>query len=463
MRHRTRSLLVSLTLASAIASAQTTPTALAPPPDLLKEISNRPKLALSNFEGFALNSNPTLRQSRTLVSESASRAAQAALLPNPTVGYQGEHIRGGSYGGGEQGAFIQQDIVLGGKLALRRDIYEQQRRADEIGSAEQRSRVAGGVAQAFYSALAAQETVVVRRHLLDLAFNAVQTAHQLANVGQADAPDVLQAEVEAVQASADYTAAQRQYIAQFHGLSSASGNPALPLSALDGTLENPPAVDAGGIVESILRDSPSLKRAQQDILRAEAEWKAAKREKVPDLQLRGGLEQSGELLAGGLPSGGLPARTVGLQGFATVGVTLPIFNRNQGNVAAAEASLERARAEVSRLQLSLRQTADQLVQTYLTRAAEASLYRDQMIPRATRAYKLYLDKYGQMAAAYPQVLVSQRTLFQLQVGYVSVLENLWTASVALQNYTLAGALNAPASGGSALINVNAPAASRASQ
>ena len=66
-----------------------------------------------------------------------------------------------------------------------------------------------------------------------------------------------------------------------------------------------------------------------------------------------------------------------------------------------------------------------------------------MIPRATRAYQLYLTKYQQMGAAYPQVLVSQRTLFQLQVGYIRALENVWMNAIALENYTLTSGLSAP--------------------
>lgn len=432
--------LASALLFTLITTALHAQSGLTSPPDLLAHVASQPHLSLSDFEGFALTSNPTIQQAQSLARESASRASQAALLPNPTIGYQGEHIRGGSYGGGEQGAFIQQDIILGGKLKLRKEIYEQQRRADEIGIVEQRSGVLSGVAQNYYTALAAQQTVAVRRHLFELTLDAVETARQLANVGQADAPDILQAEVEAEQASADYTAAQYRYIAQFHALASAAGKPDLPLSMLTGSLETAPALDADRIVESILRDSPSVKRVQQDVLRAEAEWKAARRENLPDLQLRGGLEQSNELLSNGPPS-----RVVGLQGFANVGITVPLFNRNQGNIAAARAGLERSRAEVTRVQLALRQDAEQQLEQYRTRLAEATLYREQMIPKATRAYQLYLDKYKSMAAAYPQVLVSQRTLFQLQVSYINVLENLWTAAIALENNMLGGALHPLAS------------------
>jgi cobalt-zinc-cadmium efflux system outer membrane protein len=258
----------------------------------------------------------------------------------------------------------------------------------------------------------------------------------LANVGQADAPDVLQAEVEAEQAQVDYIAAQRTYIREFRNLAAAAGKPDLQLAPLAGNLDPPPPM-AEDVIEQLIRDSPSVKRAQQDILRAEAELKSARREAVPDLQLRGGLQQNFEPLD--QPAG----RAVGLQGFATVGVTVPIFNRNQGNVQAAKAEVERAQAEVSRVQLSLRQSAELFVQAILTDQQQALRYKNEMLPRAQRAYELYLSKYRQMGAAYPQVIVSQRTLFQLLAAYIRVLQDLWRNTVSLQNFALSGALESP--------------------
>jgi hypothetical protein len=90
-----------------------------PAPDLLKDVASHPTMRLEDFQQFALSTNPTLRQATTLVRQSAGQARQAGLYPNPSVGYQGEQIRDGSYGGGEQGAFVQQTFVLGGKLGVR--------------------------------------------------------------------------------------------------------------------------------------------------------------------------------------------------------------------------------------------------------------------------------------------------------------------------------------------------------
>jgi cobalt-zinc-cadmium efflux system outer membrane protein len=436
-------------LESAAPSAQGQKTPPGAPADFLRDALARPALDRRQFEELALANNPTLRQAAAVQQRSAAQARQVGLYPNPSVGYQGEQIRGGAFRGGEQGAFVQQTIPLGGKPGFRRSVFEQQRRADEIGATEQRYRVLSEVGQSFYAALGALQTAKLRQQLLALALDAVQTAHQLSNVGQADEPDVLQAEVEAEQAQVDYIGAQRAYIREFRNLAARAGKPDLPVAPLAGELEAPPPVP-DDIVEQMLRDSPSVKRAQQETLRAEAEVRSARREAIPDLQLRGGLQQNFE------PVDPAMSRTVGLQGFATIGVTLPLFNRNQGNIQAARAEVERAQAEVARIQLSLRQSAEPLVQAILAYQQQAARYKDEMLPRAMRAYQLYLAKYRQMGAAYPQVIVSQRTLFQLQAAYIRVLEDLWRNTIALQNFTLSGALDAPPSSGNPSTTLNTP-------
>ena len=103
------------------------------------------------------------------------------------------------------------------------------------------------------------------------------------------------------------------------------------------------------------------------------------------------------------------------------------------------------------MKLSLHQQAEPLVQMYLSSKFEADRYRTQLIPRAARAYQLYLQKYQSMAMAYPQVLVSQRTLFQLQASYIQALSGAWQNAIALQHYTLKGGLDAP-------VTTSAPAA-----
>lgn len=420
-----------------------------PAPELLNDVAKRTPMALEDFLAMAQKNNPTLAQAQSYVRRSEQQGRQAGLYPNPTVGYSGEHIRGGEYGGGEQGAYVQQEIVLGGKLNARRNVYEQEAKVNQIGVDEQQYRVQEGVQQAFYRALTAESLVVVRQRLLKVTLDALDTAHQLANVGQADAPDILQAEVEAEQAKVDFVRAQREYLRQFHLLAAVAGAQHMDVAPLKGDLDKPPMIDAERQVATIVSESPVVKRAEQQVTVAEAQLKDARREAIPNISLKAGEWWSGETIE----SSHQPA---GPMSFVDAGIKLPLWNRNQGNIEAAKADLERAKQDVLRTRLALQQEAAPLAQEYLSSRFEAERYSTELLPRARRAYELYLMKYQQMAVAYPQVLVSQRTLFQLQVDYLHALSSVWSNAVALQNYTLSDALSQPLGSGTRSSTINLP-------
>jgi outer membrane protein, heavy metal efflux system len=425
-------------------------TTLSSTPQLFAGQSSQPEQASTQvapaMQSFTLEqllemaraNNPTLGQAQAGIREAAGRTLQAGLWPNPTVGYVGDEIRGGSFGGGEQGVFIEQSVILGGKLGLDRKIFSAEGEQTEQEAEGQRLRVENGVRIAFYQSLAAQEMVEVKENLGALAKDAVATTRQLFNVGQADQPDVLQAQVEADEAELAVISAQQDQQQAWRVLSAVVGRPTMPLARLEGNLEALPFVDPAQIVETILRDSPAVKIAQLDVTRADAALKRAKREIVPDLSLRAGLSNDFERLEVASPP------TVGLIGFAEVGVNLRVFNRNQGNVQAAKADLERASLEVQRISLVLRQMAASFVQNYASSRAVAETYKSRTLPNAQRAYELYLQRYREGAAAYPQVLITQRTLFDLQTKYIFALESVWINAITLQGLLFTDGLGQPA-------------------
>ncbi len=119
-----------------------------PVPDLLKDSAERPAIHLEQFQQFALAADPTLQQANALIREFAGEARQAGLYPA---------IKASRFAADLMAAVNNPaDIRSGGKLGLRRNGYEQQRRTDELGTSEQRYRVLSDVSQSFYSALAAQ-------------------------------------------------------------------------------------------------------------------------------------------------------------------------------------------------------------------------------------------------------------------------------------------------------------------
>src|SRR5260370_9268627 len=116
-------------------------------------------ITLEELQEMALRNNPTFAQSAANIRAAEGRKKQSGSYPNPTVGYQGEQIRGGSFHGGEQGVFVQQDIVLGGKLGLNRKIFDQALKQAEMEAEEQKVRVVTNVRMSYPTAGAAPQTL----------------------------------------------------------------------------------------------------------------------------------------------------------------------------------------------------------------------------------------------------------------------------------------------------------------
>ncbi len=422
-----------------------------PVPELLREIVDRQPMTFESFLGLADKSNPTLAMAQRNVDRSKQQAHQISLPPNPSFGYTGDHIRGGEYNGGEQGVFFSQEFVLGHKLALRRDIYRAEGRSNEFAVEVQKARVHNDVGRAFFDALAAQESVVVHDRLLQVALDAETNAHELERVGQADAPDVLNAEIAAEEAKVDFETAQRMFLAAFAQLATFAGQAALDPHPLTGGLVEPPQMDAEDTVVTDMQQSPAVKQAQANVALAEARVKSAHRERVPNLNLKAGEWYAGEDL-------GATDIKAGPMSFVEASVQLPLWNRNQGNIEASRVELQRAHQEVTRTQLLTRNRAELYAQQYQIARSTAARYRTEMLPRARRAYQLEAMKYQQMGQAYPHVLAAQRMLFTLQLTYIQALEEEWRAAIALQNYTLMNGLDEPASTGQDSTTLNLPTA-----
>jgi cobalt-zinc-cadmium efflux system outer membrane protein len=395
-------------------------------------------VTLEQVQKIAGESNPTLRQAEAEIRAAKARQQQSGLYPNPTVAYTGDEIRGGSVGGGKQGFFVQQTVITGRKLGLSRDVLEKEVKLAEIEAEEQKIRVQSAVKMAFLRVLAAQELLYARRDMSAIAQDATETQRRLMNTGQADESEVLEDEVGAQRMRMGARMQENTLREEWRSLAAVIGQPDLPLETVAGDLEKGwPEVNEEEAVESIAKRSPAVRIAEIAETRAQTVLSRAQREAIPDIQVRGGLEYNNELL-------GSAPFAKGWEGIAEVAVQLPLFNRNQGNVAAARADIERAGQEKKRIALTLRERAATTVDQYANARLMALAYRDEILPRSKKAYGLMVEKYGQMLASYPRVLEAQRKLYELQIEYIAALESVWTNGIALQGYLLTDGLEAPA-------------------
>jgi cobalt-zinc-cadmium efflux system outer membrane protein len=388
-----------------------------------------PAYSLEDLEKRALNKNPVLAQAEAVIRAADARRVQAGLLPNPVVGYTAEDVPVDDTSEGKHGVFIAQEIPLGGKLRLSRKVLEQDLAQTRSAAEAQRLLLVSEVRRLYYRTLAAQTRVDLRERLAHLTREAVEITKQLYNTGAADAPDQLAVENEALMRESDLSSARIELDQTWAALRAVVADPDLQPGRVSGELAQIPEIDRTEARDRLLQQSPELQVARARAARAEAALARAKAERIPDLEIEAGVRQ---------PRGNAPRASNEREAFADIGFRLPIFNRNQGGIAAAEAELARAQLEEQRVRLELEGRFAEIFGRYRQAAQRAQTYREGVLDRARLAYRQYLEQYQQMMAAYPQVLITERTLIQTEEAYVDTLAQAWDASVSLQTLLPAG-------------------------
>jgi cobalt-zinc-cadmium efflux system outer membrane protein len=388
-------------------------------------------ITLAELEARALRANPALRQAEEALAASDGARLGGAPLPNPTIGYTAEDVpvRDGE-GSGRHGVFFAQEVPLGGKLRLERDVE-----ARELDGARQRALGAKGrllaeIRLLYTRGLAAQHRLEVRERLAAVALEAVEVTHQLFNTGAADQPDRLAIENEAALAAADLSAARSELAQLREALRRSVGDPDLTpelLAHLGGEFDaGPPLLQREPWRQRLLAESPEIAAAQAAEARAAAALARARAESSPDLSLEAGVrERRGGDLAGER------------EAFADVGVRVPLWNRNRNAIAAAEAEAASRRLALETVRLDLERRFAAAFGRYEQGQERVLAYRSGVLDRARQAHELYLNQYSQMMAAYPQVLVASRTRIQMEEDYGRALERAWLATVEIQSLLVA--------------------------
>lgn len=402
---------------------------------------------LPGFEQMALARNPTLRQAAAQLEAALSRSFQAGLYPNPTAGYIQEQIgalgestptsrgvvaRGKPSPGELVGGFVRQEIITGGKLRLSRAKFAEEANAARWQLEAQKLRVLNGVRIRFFEVLAAERLIDIHRELVRLNDDAVRTTEELENVGQANEPDLLQARVEARRARVALRNAENRYRGSWRQFVALVDAPELGPMPLDARLLDAPAapLDFDATLDRLLRSSPEIQAALAEIRRDQIMVRRERVEPIPNITVQAIAGHNYEF----------NITTAGVQ----ASIPLPIFNRNQGTVREAQSDLTRDHAEHERVALSLRERLAEASTRYHDALQSVEDFRAESLPTARRAYEIQLANFRARRAAWPQVLVAQRTYVELNREYVQALLELRRAEVEIGGMLLVDGLTPPA-------------------
>ncbi|MGE3316401.1 MAG: TolC family protein [Planctomycetaceae bacterium] len=385
---------------------------------------------LAQIEQIALQNNPALAQAAARVSAGYGRQIQAGLYPNPKAGYMGSEI--GSDGtAGQQGAFVEQEFVRGGKLALNQNVagWEAQRLGWEAKAQEY--RVLTSVRQSFYEVLIAQKQVELAERILGTSQEGSKVADTLFKAKQGNRVDLLQARVEANNARILVAKSKNRYQAAWTRLATNLGTARMAPVTLVGEIESSPQeLNADDALAQILSNSPELAAARTKIARAQAALERARVEPIPNVEVQAGAQydySSNEPIA-----------------MLQIGLPIPVHNRNQGNIQAAECELVAAHREVERVQLDLENRLASVLERYRNAQVQIERFRNEILPDVKESLNLVTLGYREQELDYIRFLTAQRTNFQTNIDYLSALQEWWGARLEIEGALLVNGLSAPA-------------------
>jgi outer membrane protein, heavy metal efflux system len=383
-------------------------------------------LTLAELEQKAQSCNPTLAQAAARVQAARGQQFQAGLYPNPVIGYQASEI-GDDRRAGQQGGFIGQEIVTAGKLRLARAVAGEEIRQAQCAWAAQRFRVLTDVRRAFDDVLVAQRTVELAEQLVAIGQRGVRAAEELLMAKEVARADVLQARIEADSAKIVSEKSRNRHTAAWRNLAAVVGDPGLHPTRLAGGLQDGMVQFTWeSALERLLAESPELAGAEAGLALAQAALRRECAGRIPNVELQASLQYDNatrDTIAG-----------------VQVGVPIPIYNRNQGNIVKAQAELAAAQHEVRRVRLALEQRLAAVFEQYATAGQQVEKYSRDIMPNAQESLKLVTAGYRQGEFGYLVLLTAQRTYFQTNLAYLDALRDLRAATAAMEGHLLSDSL-----------------------
>jgi cobalt-zinc-cadmium efflux system outer membrane protein len=382
---------------------------------------------LEGLLSLAFANNPAIKELAATTQIAAGYRTQVGLYANPMLGYQGQQLA--DAGTDQHLLFVQQQIITGDKRALNRAVLNEAVRAQVQELEAQKLRVATDIKTAYYDSLRIQEQLASIDQFFELLKQGVNAAEKRMQAGEGSKIDLLQTQVQLKQLELDRRQLSASLSARLREIVALAGMPNIQLQAVAGELPKLPAnQDWKAVEDGLVATSPEYAAAQARIRQASAAIRRQESQPLPNLnvQFGAGVDNSTD-------SGMMNVQ---------VGAPIPVFNKNQGNIAAARAEYCRAVQEAQRIDNAIRARLAIASGDYARAAEAVDMYLSELLPAAQETLDLAEGAYRAGEQDFIQLLVTRRTYFDTNLAYIAARAQLATAQAQIDGYMLTGALNA---------------------
>ncbi len=380
-------------------------------------------LSLAELQRLAMDNSPLLRQAAADVDAARGVALQAGLWPNPVVGFEGDTMNSGGTAG-QLGGFITQTIKTAGKPQLARASALIEVLNAELALRRTEADVVARVRGGYFAVLVVRENVKVSRALAEFADEIYRTHVELLKAAQSPAYESLQLRVLSTQARGGLLQARNRYVTAWKQLVSTLGLPEMPPGNLSGDADMPaPQYDHAVVLERVLKSHTDVGTALNAMQKAQIDLKLARVIPVPDVNVYLAVQRDYTIAPN--------LTTTNVQ----VGVPIPLWDRNQGAIKAADAALMKAEQESARVHNDLTARVAEAFERYDNNRRLLTYYQTGILPDQVRAYRALYQRYrvDSDPGNFQDVVNAQQLLAQSVTTYLATLSALWTAVVDVSN------------------------------
>lgn len=392
--------------------------------------------SIQELQQIAIESNPTIRQVIAEVNIFRGMHRQAGMYPNPQVGYV-QTTTNGATPVRAHGGFVSQELVTSGKLRKAQNVQLAEIAHANANYDAQCRRVKNDVELRFIDTLALQESLALAKEGVDIANRDLAATEVRRNrrKKKAELSELVQARMRLRMAKHTVNNTAVHLETAWQQLVSVVGCTELGGCRLRGALDGEiPELDWNTCWSEITSTNPLLAATDARHQIASGNFALEKANVIPNV--------NAQVIAD--HDAAQSSSTV----IALLSVSLPIFNRNQGNIDRAIAETHEAVAERDRTFLVLRDQLSEAFGRYRIAKMHVIELRDEFLPMAKENLDTIRKEFSDDPNAV-EIFEAEGALLEAKMSLLDAWAELRKSAVEIQGQLLVGALN-PAEVGAAL-------------
>ncbi|UCD50941.1 MAG: TolC family protein [Phycisphaerales bacterium] len=361
-------------------------------------------LSLSQAISLVLTRSLELRSCSWDLRAADARQVQAGLRPNPELGVSLEEFGGkgdrDGFDGVETTVAVTQPLELAGKRDKRTKVAAAEKQVVQWDHEATRLDLIRRTQRAFTAVLATQQRVDLTENQTDLAEGLWQTVNKRVDAGKDPPSEASKAQIELSKVRMQHQQAVSELTDARHRLAALWESSAPRFERIEGDLGITPSLPSLDLIRAQIETHPQVARWQDALAVDRARLDLARVQSRSDIAVTAGLKRLE-----------LDDDTTGVVGVA---IPLPVFNRNQGAIAATQHELAKTREQRNQAIVQMQTRLAQAYQRLQTAIAQVSALNDQVLPGAESVFEAAQNGYEEGKFDYLRLLDAQRTLFDAQ-------------------------------------------------